>query len=204
MRPLPLLGHDNAFPFEFQISPLDSDHADLKVHRKLAYRRNRLTFAPVSDGNPLLDLLHDLEIHGALIGLRYGEGTVHVYILSIHRLWALSTHATAWATGAVIMMEGIVMTITLPLEPQEEARLLAVARARGLPPDAIVRAALDRVLAEGAESVPAQAEARDLRPIWEVIFDNMKDVAPEDLARLPKDGASEIDHYLYSHPKRNQ
>lgn len=102
------------------------------------------------------------------------------------------------------MMEGIVMTITLPLEPQEEARLLAVARARGLPPDAIVRAALDRVLAEGAESVPAQAEARDLRPIWEVIFDNMKDVAPEDLARLPKDGASEIDHYLYSHPKRNQ
>jgi hypothetical protein len=44
----------------------------------------------------------------------------------------------------------------------------------------------------------------NLRPIWELILDNMKDVPPEDLAQLPSDGASEMDHYLYSHPKRNQ
>ena len=98
------------------------------------------------------------------------------------------------------------MTITLPLQPQEEARLLAVGQARGLPPDVIVREALDRVLAEQCESTPARTEEpkRDLRPIWEVILDNMKDVPPEDLAQLPSDGASEMDHYLYSHPKRNQ
>jgi hypothetical protein len=42
------------------------------------------------------------------------------------------------------------------------------------------------------------------RPIWEVILDNMKDVPPEEFANLPKDGASEHDHYLYGHPKRNQ
>ncbi len=29
----------------------------------------------------------------------------------------------------------------------------------------------------------------------------MKDVPPEDLVLLPKDGASQIDHYLYGHPK---
>jgi hypothetical protein len=44
------------------------------------------------------------------------------------------------------------MTITLPLEPQEEARLKAAARARGLSPDAFVREALDKILAEA----PAQ------------------------------------------------
>jgi hypothetical protein len=41
------------------------------------------------------------------------------------------------------------------------------------------------------------------RPICEVILDNMKGVPPEEFAKLPKDGASEHDHYLYGHPKRN-
>lgn len=97
------------------------------------------------------------------------------------------------------------MTVTLPLQPQEEARLLAVAKAKGLPPDVIVREALDRVLTEHSGPAPGQAEEqeRDLRPIGEVILDNMQDVPPEDLAQLPKDGASEIDRYLYGRPKRS-
>ena len=44
----------------------------------------------------------------------------------------------------------------------------------------------------------------DRRPIWGVILDNMKDVPPEEFAKLPKDGAREVDHYLYGHPKRDQ
>ena len=40
------------------------------------------------------------------------------------------------------------MTITLPLQPQEEAKLIAAARARGVSADALVREALDRILAE--------------------------------------------------------
>lgn len=44
------------------------------------------------------------------------------------------------------------MTITLPLQPQEEARLMAVAQAKGLSPDALVREAIDKILAE----TPAQ------------------------------------------------
>ena len=42
------------------------------------------------------------------------------------------------------------------------------------------------------------------RPIWQVIADIMKDAPPEELAKLPKDGASEHDHYIYRWPKRHE
>jgi hypothetical protein len=45
---------------------------------------------------------------------------------------------------------------------------------------------------------------RDSRPIWEVMLDNLKAVPPAEFAKLPEDGASEVDHYLYGHPKRNR
>jgi len=98
------------------------------------------------------------------------------------------------------------MTITLPLEPQEEARLIAMAKAKGLSADDLVREAVDRILADPRAVNPTEPEEpkQDRRPISEVIVDNMKDVPPEDLALLPRDGASQIDHYLYGHPKRNQ
>jgi hypothetical protein len=93
------------------------------------------------------------------------------------------------------------VTITLPLQPQEEARLIALARAKGISTDALVREALDNILADALDQEPP---TRETRPIWEVILDNMKDVPPEEFEKLPKGGASEHDHYLYGHPKRNQ
>ena len=93
------------------------------------------------------------------------------------------------------------MTITLPLQPQEEAKLIAVAQAKGVSTDVLVRQALDKILADAPDQPEPKPESR---PIWEVIADNMKDVPPEDLALLPKDGASQIDHYLYGHPKIDQ
>ena len=98
------------------------------------------------------------------------------------------------------MMKGAAMTITLPLEPQEEAKLIALAQARGVSADVLVLEALERILAAAPESAEQKPEDR---PIWEVILDNMKDVPPEEFARLPNDGASEHDHYLYGRPKRN-
>jgi len=94
------------------------------------------------------------------------------------------------------------MTITLPLQPQEEAKLIALAQAKGLSTDALVREALDTILAD----VPDRPEKPKLesRPIWELILDNMQDVPAEEFAKLPKDGASQHDHYLYGHPKRAQ
>jgi len=94
------------------------------------------------------------------------------------------------------------MTITLPLQPREEARLIAIAQAKGLSTDALVREALDGILSDTPERVVEPSG--ESRPIWEVMLDNMKDVPPEEFAKIPKDGASEHDHYLYGHPKRNQ
>ena len=92
------------------------------------------------------------------------------------------------------------MTITLPLEPQEEARLVALAQARGLSTESLVREALDKILAD-APGQPDDPKGES-RPIWDVMLDNMKDVPSEEFARLPKVGASEHDHYLYGLPKR--
>jgi hypothetical protein len=94
------------------------------------------------------------------------------------------------------------MTITLPLQPQEEAKLIAIAQAKGLSTDALVREALDKILSNTPERL-AEPSAES-RPIWEVMLDSMKNAPPEEFAKLPKDGASEHDHYLYGHPKRNQ
>jgi hypothetical protein len=94
------------------------------------------------------------------------------------------------------------MTITLPLGPQEEARLIAIAQAKGVSTDTLIREALDKILADEANQ-PGEQRPEPL-PIWELILDNMKDVPPEEFAKLPRDGASEHDHYLYGHPKRNQ
>ena len=43
------------------------------------------------------------------------------------------------------------MTITLPLQPQEEAKLIAVAQAKGVSTEALVREALDKILAESPD-----------------------------------------------------
>lgn len=78
-----MLGDDNALAFQFVVGALNRDDTHLEINGKLPDRRDRLPFRPVTHGNPLLDLLHDLEIHRALVGLREGERSVHLYILSI-------------------------------------------------------------------------------------------------------------------------
>jgi len=51
------------------------------------------------------------------------------------------------------------VTITLPLQPQEEARLIALARSKGLSPEALVREALDKILTGASEPLdPLQPE----------------------------------------------
>ncbi len=57
------------------------------------------------------------------------------------------------------------------------------------------------------ENLGAQADAgaAPVRPrISEAISELMADIPPQELARLPKDGASEHDHYIYGWPKRQR
>jgi hypothetical protein len=52
-------------------------------------------------------------------------------------------------------------------------------------------------------SPPSQAEAiPNHKPIWEVVDELRRNVPPKELAKLPKDGAEQLDHYLYGVPKR--
>jgi hypothetical protein len=56
------------------------------------------------------------------------------------------------------------MSINLPLEPQKEARLLALAQSKGLSSaDDLVREAVDKILADAPEALPRKTPTRSLR-----------------------------------------
>ena len=91
-------------------------------------------------------------------------------------------------------------TVRIDIPDDQAAALKAKAAAQGLSLEDWFRSLADQ---SGTSSQRSQASL-DTRPIWDVIADNMKDVPPEDFAALPKDGASQMDHYIYGHPKRDQ
>jgi plasmid stability protein len=86
------------------------------------------------------------------------------------------------------------MTLTIELPDERQAALAAQAEAQGVSAEQYARQLLERAL--------ETAEPRR-RHISEVIRENMRKVPPEILAAMPKDGASEHDHYIYGLPKRN-
>jgi Arc/MetJ-type ribon-helix-helix transcriptional regulator len=51
---------------------------------------------------------------------------------------------------------------------------------------------------------PAVATTRPAahKPIWEVAEELSKSIPPEEWAKLPVDGATQHDHYIYGTPKR--
>lgn len=66
--------------------------------------------------------------------------------------------------------------------------------------DEMIRAGVESRRERGQEG-PAE---KPRKHITEVIVEMMKDVPPEVWDAMPKDGASEHDHYLYGTPKKNQ
>ena len=90
------------------------------------------------------------------------------------------------------------MTLVLELPDKKEAALKAKAQVQNVSAEQYAQLVLDRDL---EDSVPAAP--RDDRPIWEVIAEIMADVPPQVLPRLPRDGASRHDHYIYGWPKRD-
>ena len=87
------------------------------------------------------------------------------------------------------------MTLTIEIPEDLEATLKTQAQAQGVSAEQYARRVLESGLKTGS---PPR------KHISEVIRDNMRDVPPEVLAKLPTDGASEHDHYIYGLPKRNR
>jgi plasmid stability protein len=89
-------------------------------------------------------------------------------------------------------------TVKIDLPDEQAAALAAKATAQGISAEEYVRQVLEEDLKEGMD------QKQDCRHIAEIIADIVKDLPPEEFSKLPEDGASEHDHYLYGHLKRNQ
>ena len=87
------------------------------------------------------------------------------------------------------------MTLILELSPERETALKAEADAQGVSAEQYALLVLDRDL---------QPYDQPRRHISQVICEMMSDVPLEVFEGLPRDGASEHDHYLYGSPKRSQ
>jgi len=55
------------------------------------------------------------------------------------------------------------MTITLSLDPQEQAKLVALAQSKGVSADELVREAIEKMLAETSETISPKEPTRSLR-----------------------------------------
>ena len=92
------------------------------------------------------------------------------------------------------------MTVTIQLSDEQAAALQTRAAEEGLTVDAWLQKLAEQYAQSGlpAETMAARA------PVWELVSQRMKSLSSDVFDQLPRDGASEHDHYLYGSPKRNQ
>jgi hypothetical protein len=91
------------------------------------------------------------------------------------------------------------MTITFPLEPQEEARLNALAESKGVSTGAVLTEAVQRYLDDADVQV---GRGKTTSSLLDIFLEGIEEVPAEEWEKLPRDGASEVDHYLYGSPKK--
>ena len=84
------------------------------------------------------------------------------------------------------------MTLTTQLSDEQATTLETKAAAEGL--------SVEEWIQKLAQPDPTMS--RPLPHIADIILENMKDVPPEIMATMPKDGASQHDHYIYGWPKK--
>jgi plasmid stability protein len=92
------------------------------------------------------------------------------------------------------------MKLIIELPDDEATALKRKAQRQGVSAEAYARQVLEQDLKEQNGAAAATGSPR----ISQVIAEIMADAPPEELAKLPKDGASEHDHYIYGWPKRHQ
>jgi hypothetical protein len=92
------------------------------------------------------------------------------------------------------------MNLNIEVRDELVGELNARAREQGVSPDRIATQILEDTLGAGIEPLSG-LPPKDPR-IWEVIAQNMSDLPLEEFEKLPRDGAAQVDHYLYGHPRR--
>jgi hypothetical protein len=91
------------------------------------------------------------------------------------------------------------MTLILELPDNKEAALRARALSQGVTVEQLVQRIVDRILEQPETVAAAPAKRRISQRIAEI----MADVPLEEFAKLPRDGARQVDHYIYGLPKRD-
>ena len=87
------------------------------------------------------------------------------------------------------------MTLTINLTDEKTAAALAArARAQGLSTEQYAQQVLEHELETASVKAP--------RPLPEAIGEIWADMPDGVRAKLPRDGASQVDHYIYGSPKR--
>ena len=87
------------------------------------------------------------------------------------------------------------MTLTIDLPDEIAAAVKAQAEAEGMTVESWLCRLVEERLRSGKE---------DDRPVSEMIREIWADMPDEVRSKLPGDGASQVDHYVYGLPKRNQ
>ncbi|MGA3204891.1 MAG: hypothetical protein ABSF12_20550 [Bryobacteraceae bacterium] len=86
------------------------------------------------------------------------------------------------------------MTLIIDLPDEEVEALAAKARSQGISAEEYVRLVLEDDLRTGRARRPV---SQSVREIWSDMPDDVR-------AKLPRDGASQVDHYVYKLPKREE
>ena len=86
------------------------------------------------------------------------------------------------------------MALIIDLPDEDVAALAAKARTQGVSAEQYARIVLEHDLKNG---LPRRAISQAIREIW-------SDMPVEVQAKLPSDGASQVDHYVYGLPKSDQ
>jgi hypothetical protein len=87
------------------------------------------------------------------------------------------------------------MTLTIKLSDEHATALQAKAAAEGLSLEAWLQK-----LAE--QETPVEKSEKPMQVAADIILSCMRNVPPEIVAAMPKDGASQHDHYIYGWPKK--
>ena len=85
------------------------------------------------------------------------------------------------------------MTV-IELPDEQAAALKAKAAAEGL--------TLEAWLKQLASADPSRSAEHPMKTAADIVLGRMRNVPPEIMATMPKDGASQHDHYIYGWPKR--